>query len=1034
MVSQKRKDIEFSINSEDQETPPQGGVNIAAAEAERELRLYKTILSTTPDLVYVFDLAHRFTYANTALLQMWGKTWEEAAGKNCLELGYEPWHAEMHDREIDEVVATKKSIRGEVPFAGTNGRRIYDYIFVPVLDESGEVEAVAGTTREITEKKAVEETVRRKAALIELSYEPIFAWDLDDGIVEWNRGAEDLYGYISSEVLGQSSHSLLGTVHPNGFEEYFTFLKANGYWSGRIEQRAKDGRKLKIESKQQLISSAGRQLVLETNRDITGSTEAEGILERYRLLSENSRDIIWFLSPDGRFIDVNQAAIDVYGYSREEFLDLHITDLRHPGTRTEMSRQFEKALDGDVHFETVHVRKDGSPVPVDVSASGARFGDDYLIMAIVRDISERKAAESALKASEERRQLAQQAGNVGIWDWDVQADQTYWSETMWLIFGEKPRDINPDEIYWSKFLHPSDRDRVKASVKAAIETTTSTQFRDEYRIIRQDGAVRWIAAVAQISRDERGRPVRMYGVNLDVTEHKEAEERIRLSESQLRLVTNAVPALISYVDASERYRFANQKFTDWFGIPTEEIVGKKVKDIFGVKAYRVLKSGIDTALSGRQSTFETSLSYKVVGTKYVHVSYMPDIGVDGTVYGYYGLTHDLTDLKRSEELLRSREDQLKLMMESLYDYAIFSMDRDGNIDTWNKGAAIIFGYSADEIIGRTADILFTEEDKQRAVHLRELRAARKKGRTSDDRWLLRKDGTRFFASSTTMSLNVGQSLEGYAKIASDLTEKQRFAEELQAAHDELELRVRERTRELAEANAALLQEIADRETAEKQRTDLLQRLVTSQELERRRIARDLHDQLGQRLTALRLKIASLKEFSVDDERFSVRVGRLQQISERLDSEVSFLAWELRPTALDDLGLVDAVGAFVNEWSRHYEIRAEFHSTGLGKERVDRETETHLYRITQEALNNILKHAKAQNVTVLLERRGNGLTLIIEDDGVGFDSEAKRTRSKSGSGLGLVGMQERASLIGGEAEIETGIGKGTTIYVRIPLNG
>jgi PAS domain S-box-containing protein len=134
-------------------------------ETDRLRRLYDTILSNTPDLAYVFDLNHRFTYANQALLAMWGKTWDEAIGKNCLELGYEPWHAEMHDREIEQVIATKLPIRGEVPFTGTKGRRIYDYIFVPVLGPDGEVEAIAGTTRDITERTETEDALRRSEKL-----------------------------------------------------------------------------------------------------------------------------------------------------------------------------------------------------------------------------------------------------------------------------------------------------------------------------------------------------------------------------------------------------------------------------------------------------------------------------------------------------------------------------------------------------------------------------------------------------------------------------------------------------------------------------------------------------------------------------------------------------------------------------------------------------------------------------------------------------------------------------------------------------
>lgn len=133
------------------------------AESDHQRRIYEAALSNTPDLVYIFDLQHRFTYANEALLQMWGRTPEGALGKTCLELGYEPWHAEMHDREIEQIVSTRQPIRGEVPYTGTSGRRIYDYIFVPVLGLDGEVVAVTGTTRDVTDRKQDEQALREQA-------------------------------------------------------------------------------------------------------------------------------------------------------------------------------------------------------------------------------------------------------------------------------------------------------------------------------------------------------------------------------------------------------------------------------------------------------------------------------------------------------------------------------------------------------------------------------------------------------------------------------------------------------------------------------------------------------------------------------------------------------------------------------------------------------------------------------------------------------------------------------------------------------
>jgi signal transduction histidine kinase len=183
---------------------------------------------------------------------------------------------------------------------------------------------------------------------------------------------------------------------------------------------------------------------------------------------------------------------------------------------------------------------------------------------------------------------------------------------------------------------------------------------------------------------------------------------------------------------------------------------------------------------------------------------------------------------------------------------------------------------------------------------------------------------------------------------------------------------------------------------------------------------------------LRLKIASLRELVVHDEELKERTNRLQEIGEMLDAEVSFLAWELRPSAVEELGLVDAIGTFAREWSRHYGIPAEFHSTGMASLELDSEADTHLYRIAQEALNNIVKHANAKRVNILVERTGDEVILIVEDDGRGFErTDAKRTK-KTSKGLGLTGMQERASLIGGKLEIESVQGTGTTIFARIPL--
>ena len=270
-------------------------------------------------------------------------------------------------------------------------------------------------------------------------------------------------------------------------------------------------------------------------------------------------------------------------------------------------------------------------------------------------------------------------------------------------------------------------------------------------------------------------------------------------------------------------------------------------------------------------------------------------------------------------------------------------------------------------------------------------------------------------------------IDGVVITMVDVTELTRAREELERAGEQLEAGVRDRTRELAGANEALRNEMGERELVEKARRDLLGQLVSAQEDERRRFALDLHDQLGQGLTALRLKLESMKVRTRDPGRLATGLEELQAIVKQLDADVDFLAWQMRPVALDDLGLSAAVSNYVKEWSQHYGIAAEFRTGTLKHDRFDPRIETNLYRIVQEALNNCAKHSKCTIANVLLERRDDTAILIVEDDGVGFNPAGERDGQ-----WGLIGMRERVALMNGTLEIESKDGQGTTIFVRTPL--
>lgn len=232
---------------------------------------------------------------------------------------------------------------------------------------------------------------------------------------------------------------------------------------------------------------------------------------------------------------------------------------------------------------------------------------------------------------------------------------------------------------------------------------------------------------------------------------------------------------------------------------------------------------------------------------------------------------------------------------------------------------------------------------------------------------------------------------------------------------------------MAAAIARLVGELRRKEEA---RSLLLQKVITAQEEERKRVARELHDETGQCLTSLIVGLKALEDLD-DAEAMRRRAADLRACAAQALDGVHYLARHLRPSVLDDLGLAPALERYVAEFSAKFGLDVDLHVAGLAGVRLPREVETAVYRVIQEALTNVARHAGAQAASVVVERRGDALVAIVEDDGRGFDPEA----AAAGDGaLGLFGMRERAGLIGGSLTIESRPGHGTTVYLRVPLGG
>lgn len=364
---------------------------------------------------------------------------------------------------------------------------------------------------------------------------------------------------------------------------------------------------------------------------------------------------------------------------------------------------------------------------------------------------------------------------------------------------------------------------------------------------------------------------------------------------------------------------------------------------------------------------------------------------------------------------------------------VIAVDNDFHVTYLNPAAEREYGIDGPSMLGHHLKDFYSFEWVDPNDEAESFVALERDGYWRGENVHIKSSGERIDVESSVSRLHDSDgSPSGYLAVIRDISDRKRAEEAIQRAHEELEIRVKERTRELADANARLQDEATERAAAERQRSELLQRVVTIQEEERRRISIEIHDQLGQRVTALRFQLASILGH---DGHFS-EVPSLEDIEEtarKLDTEVSFLTWELRPKSLDDLGLAEAARSFLDDWSIHHGVESEFAAHGFGERRLAPQSETHLYRILQEALHNIVKHANAAKVTVLLRWMDEELILIIEDDGIGFDPSGDGAHRLSDKGLGLVGMKERAIIMGGDVQVESEIGSGTTIHVRVPGN-
>lgn len=397
---------------------------------------------------------------------------------------------------------------------------------------------------------------------------------------------------------------------------------------------------------------------------------------------------------------------------------------------------------------------------------------------------------------------------------------------------------------------------------------------------------------------------------------------------------------------------------------------------------------------------------------------------------------NVTKRRQEEHKLRENEERFRLFVQGVEEYAMFQLDPQGRVVSWNKGAKRLKGYGTEEIIGKHFSVFYAPEDVKSGRPWLLLKQAGERGQVEDEGWRVRKDGSRFWANVVVTALRDASGvLRGYAKVTRDLTERHRKEEMLVRTNELLERRAEQRAEVLARVNSELRSEIAERQHVEQQlRTSLDElralagRLQNVREEERAFIAREIHDELGQACTAAKMDLVLIaKKTTKHQGKLREKINSTIRLVDEMIATQRRIASQLRPRTLDDLGLNAALEWQAQEFESRTGIACRL---TLPDERLvlDTERSIAIFRIFQESLTNVVRHAAATRVEAHLEITASKLIFRIRDNGKGFEPES----TKAHGSLGLVGMQERAILLNGELKIESAPDAGTTLTLNIPL--
>jgi PAS domain S-box-containing protein len=933
------------------------------------------------------------------------------------------------------------------------------------------LDLLARQASDLIEQKRAENALVKDAVdvhlhmrMVELSYEPVMVWDMERGIQAWNAGCEQLYGYRRSEALGRTIHELLHTRHPVSVEDFMDQLLANKHWEGELHHRTRDGREVVIESRQEVWELEGRRLVLETNRDITGRKRAEtllreseerkafllGLSDALRLISDPvemqgaaarvlgqylgaTRVFYGQVSEDGENLGVERnyvaegSAVLTGTFRMADFgpaliaalvegRTIALPDIASAPELSVPEREAFTAL-GIAAGVGVPLTKAGRFVAIiNVHSSVARTWTQNEITLIEETAErtwnavERARAEEALRASEEKYRTLFDTIDEGFARIEVLYDEAGKPVDMrWLEINRAfAQQTGLPGVTGKTFreVFPTFENGPIERCAQVVETGVPVRIE---RYVESLGG--WFSIYAAPIPGKARNQVALVFTN--ITDRKRAEQALRESQDRLSALFEALPDGVGLLDLQGKLLFANPamrrylpsgvmpavdeaRYGRWRGYHPD---GRRIErnEYPGVRALRGEK-----VLPG----FDFLYIHDDGSEAWTRVAALPLRDSNGQVTGAVAIATDIDALKRAADELRASEERFRTSVESLDEaFVICSAVRvagkivDFRHEYVNDASCRLIGFSREQLLAHTMLALMPYHQES-GLFQKYVQVVETGQPLSEEAYSFGEPADRQNNTLRILDLRAAPFRDGFILTGNDVTEQVSLEAERQEALQQQEIH---------------------------------RRLAEQREIERQSMARDLHDGPIQTLASLAFQLQFLKE-TYPDPALTVELEQARLTVKGAVQELREVMNELRPPSVIRFGLSRVIQNHAESMREryphiHWDLRLDDDELPL---RLSEPVRLALFRIYQEAVNNIIKHSAANKVWVRYQESRHEVILEIRDNGRGFSNDYDLAELMHNRHFGLAGMSERAGAIGAALSVETKPGKGTTVRVAAPL--